>query len=288
MLSLPQPPNNEIVDGLPVVRVSEGADLVRALVTVLYPIPPELPASHERVLALLSAAQKYDMTTVQSSIRAEVIRRGLPAPTGAHTFGAYAIAFRNKLLPEIVTAARLTLDYPLTFEALGEELKLFEGPALRELATFRRACRDSLISCLESFSDTRVGPSKIWVGCRSSVTTRLTLFPDGFIPLETPSGPPLIITPSGPACHEPRAPLWLPNFFMNQIEELKQYFTHALLNPLNIREKYLAALSEHCSNYLNGCQECSTVHVRDGEGYCVALEQKLTQARDQTSYFDKI
>jgi len=74
---------------------------------------------------------------------------------------------------------------------------------------------------------------------------------------------------------------------MNQIKELKQHFTHALLNPLNIREKYLAALWEHCSNP-NGCQECSTAHIRDGEGYCVALEQKLTQARDQTSYFDKI
>jgi len=286
MLSLPQPSNNEIVDGLPVVRLSEGADVVRALVTVLYPIPRELPTSHEGVLALLSAAQKYDMITVQSSIRAEIIRRGLPAPITAHTLRAYAIAFRNKLLPEIGTAARLTLDYPLTFEALGEELKLFDGPALRELATFRRACRDSLISCLESFSDTRIGPSKIWVGCPTSVTTRLARFPDGSsISLEIPAGPQLKSTPS--TRRESRTPLWLRNFFMVQIEELKQYFTHAL-NPLNIREKYLAALSEHCSNFMNGCQECSTVHVRDGEGYCVALEQTLTQARDQASNFDKI
>ncbi|KAI0288676.1 hypothetical protein BC826DRAFT_957949 [Russula brevipes] len=155
MLSLPQrpqPSNHEIVDGLPVVRVLEGADLVRALVTVLYPIPPELPASHEGVLALLSAAQKYDMITVQSSIRAEVIRRGLPAPIRAHALRAYAIAFRNKLSPEIGTAAHLTLDYPLTFEALGDELPQFEGSALHELVSFRKVCRDSLVTCLESFS----------------------------------------------------------------------------------------------------------------------------------------
>jgi hypothetical protein len=35
MFSLPQP-SNEIVDGLPVLRLSEDAELVRALITVLY------------------------------------------------------------------------------------------------------------------------------------------------------------------------------------------------------------------------------------------------------------
>jgi hypothetical protein len=77
--------------------------------------------------------------------------------------------------------------------------------------------------------------------------------------------------------------LWLHDFFIDQIEELGQYFTHALLNPLNIREKYLATLLEHCIADWNSCQQCSTVHIRDGEGYCVALEQMLTQARDQAS-----
>jgi hypothetical protein len=80
MFSLPQPSDNETVDGLPFVHLSEDADLVRSLITVLYPIPPEISTSYERVLALLAAAQKYDMSAVQSSIRAEVVRRELPAP----------------------------------------------------------------------------------------------------------------------------------------------------------------------------------------------------------------
>jgi len=289
MLSLPQPSNNEIVDGLPVVRVSEDADLIRALVTVLYPIPPELPASYERVLALLSAAQKYDMTTVQSSIRAEVIRRGLPAPTGAHTFRAFVIAFTNKLSPEIGNAARLTLDYPLTFEALGEELQLFEGLVLRELASFRKKCRDSLISCLESFLDTRIGPSKIWVGCPSSRTIFLSYSPDGSLIGQSiemrPRDPSASVT-LGPSHHESTIPSWLHDFFTKVIRKLKRCFTRALPNRFAILKKFLAALLEHCSNS-GGCPKCMIVYVRDGWGYWLRLVDKLAQARDQASYFDK-
>jgi hypothetical protein len=166
MFLLPQTSVNEIVDGLPVVRLSEDAEMVRALITMLYPIPPEIPLSYERVLALLSAAQKYDMTTVQSSICSEIIRRcrELPiTPTGAQAFGAFAIAFSHNLTPEVETTARhgLTLDQPLTFETLGREL--LRGPALHELVGFRRVCKDNIISCLESFLDARNGPSKICV-----------------------------------------------------------------------------------------------------------------------------
>jgi hypothetical protein len=170
MFSLPQPSNNEVVDGLPVLRLSEDAELVRALITVLYPISPEIPDSYERVLALLGVAQKYDMAAVMSSIRAEVICSGSPAPPRAQALRAYAIAFSNGLSHEMSTAARLTLDNPLTFEALGEDLPLFEGSALPTLAKYRKMCKDSVVSCLESFLDVRNGPSKIcqWDSCRRS------------------------------------------------------------------------------------------------------------------------
>jgi hypothetical protein len=149
MFLLPQSSVNETIDGLPVVRLPEDAELVRALVTVLYPIPPEIPISYEKVLALLAAAQKYEMSAVQASIRAEVVRRGLPEPTGAQALRAFAIAFSNKLSPEMGTTARLTLDSPLTFAALGDSLPLFRGLALHELTAFRKMCRDNIVSCLE-------------------------------------------------------------------------------------------------------------------------------------------
>ena len=266
MLSLPQPSNDETIDGLPFVRLSEDAELVRALITVMYPIPTEIPTSYDRVLELLAATQKYDMSAVQSSIRAEVARRDLPAPTGAHSFRAFAIAYSNNLAPEMGATARLTLDYPLTFEMLGDELRLFSGPALRELAGFRKTCRDNIVSCLETFLDAHRGPSSIWIGCPRprSQSFSFTVSPSNNKDKQT-------------------LPQWLSNVLTQQIEELTQYFTHAIIKPSSIREKYLAALMRHSPSSTD-CPSCLMVHAHKGEKYCAGLEQKLTHARNQASH----
>ncbi|KAI9507749.1 hypothetical protein F5148DRAFT_75550 [Russula earlei] len=257
MFSLPQPSNSEFIDGLPVVRFSEDAELIRALITVLYPISPEIPRSYERVLALLAAAQKYNMPVVQSSIRAEVARRALLTPPYARPFRAFAIAFSDRLSPEMETAARLTLDYPLTFETLEDDLPFFQGSALRELASFRKRCQDNIVLCLESLLDASSGPSKIWVGCH---------------PKKSPKG---IV--------EPTLPSWLRDFFTLEIEA-KQYFTYALIKPSSIRRKYLEALRRH-SPRSDACLSCLTVHAHEGERYCVTLEQNLSDARNQPLEF---
>jgi len=88
MFSLPQPPN-EIVDGLHVLHMSEDAELVRALITMLYPIPSEIPVTYDRTLSLLAACQKYDMLSVQSSIRTKIRYRKLMPQTGEEAFRAY-------------------------------------------------------------------------------------------------------------------------------------------------------------------------------------------------------
>jgi hypothetical protein len=249
MFSLPQPSNDEMVDGLPVVSLSEDAEIVRGLITMLYPISPEIPASYEKVLALLGAAQKYDMPAVLYSIRAGVAYERSTAPVMADALRAYAIAFGNRLSDEARAAARLTLDYPLTFEALGDDLPLFMGSALRSLAEYRKRCRDSVASCLEAFLDVRGNPSKIWVGCPAT-KTQSTL------------------------------PSWLHGLFTEEIKASKRYFNNSLLKPSSIREKYLAALMKHAPDK-NGCMTCLLVHAHKGEGYCFQLEQMLTRARNR-------
>jgi hypothetical protein len=169
MFALPRPPNNETFNELPGVDISEDAELVRSLITILYPIPSEIPASYDKILALLAAAQKYDMDSVQSSIRTEVASRSPPALEGGKAFRAFAIASRSRLMLEMEMAARLTLDQPMTFEHVGDELRIFEGRALSELAEFRKACRDNLISSFTSLLDINSDCSKIWVGCPSPV-----------------------------------------------------------------------------------------------------------------------
>ena len=139
LLSLPQPPDDDLVDGLPVVQLPEDADLLNSLVSLLYPIPPVIPGSYEKVFALLTACQKYDMILMQSYIRAEIQRGTFPSPAEAEAFSAYAIASSMGLIPEMENAARLTLGQPMTFESLGEGLRQFKGPALCELVRYRVA-----------------------------------------------------------------------------------------------------------------------------------------------------
>ena len=162
LLSLPQSSDSESVDGFPVVQLSESAELLNCLISMLYPVDPVAPSSYDKVLYLLAACQKYDMIQVQSSIRAEISRGSFPAPVETEVFRAYAIAYDKGLIPEMENAARLTLDHPMSFETLGEALRCFGGWALRDLARLRKRLRDKLVMCLESFLK---GPSSIWIGC---------------------------------------------------------------------------------------------------------------------------
>ncbi|KAI9466891.1 hypothetical protein BJY52DRAFT_1162110, partial [Lactarius psammicola] len=133
LLSLPQPPDDELVDSLPVIQLSEDAGLLNSLLSLFYPISPITPGSYEKVFALLAACQKYDMESVQSYIRAEIQRGTFPAPVAAQAFSACAVAGSMGLVPEMENAARLTLGRPMTFESLGEELRSLKGRALCDL-----------------------------------------------------------------------------------------------------------------------------------------------------------
>ncbi|KAH9166765.1 hypothetical protein EDB89DRAFT_2001616 [Lactarius sanguifluus] len=138
LLSLPQPPDDELVDGLPVIQLSEDSDLLNSLISLLYPIPPIIPDSYEKVFALLAACQKYDMESVQSIIRAGIKLGTFPAPVEAEGFRAYAIASSMGLAPELENAASLTSSLPMTFESLGEQLRSFKGRALCDLLHHRK------------------------------------------------------------------------------------------------------------------------------------------------------
>ena len=137
LLSLPQPPDDELIDGLPVVALPEDAGLLNSLVSLLYPTPPMIPNSYQEVFALLAVCQKYEMESVQSIIRAAIKVGTFPAPVQAEGFSAYAMASGMGLVPEAEDAARLTLGQPMTFESLGEELRSFKGRAVCDLIRYR-------------------------------------------------------------------------------------------------------------------------------------------------------
>lgn len=195
------------------------------------------------------------MVSVQSSIRAEVGHGASPVSKEAEVFAAYAIASAKYLIPEMKTAARLTLDHPMTFEIIGEGLRLFEGWALRDLVDFRKRCRNNLLKCLDPFIKSS-GPSSIWVGCPE-------------------------VTPAKPTPKTRVLPKWLDKLLIQKRNDLKsQNFTYPLNIHSRIREEYLKALQTHLD-----CKFCLGVHVSKGFAFCAELENNLAQALNKVCYF---
>jgi len=57
LLSRSLPSDSEIVDGLPVVQLSEDSELLNCLISILYPVRMVIPMSYEKVLYLLATCQ---------------------------------------------------------------------------------------------------------------------------------------------------------------------------------------------------------------------------------------
>jgi BTB/POZ domain len=57
LLSLPQPSDGEVLDGLPVVQFSESSELLNSLISMLYPVRTVIPDSYDKVLHLLVTCQ---------------------------------------------------------------------------------------------------------------------------------------------------------------------------------------------------------------------------------------
>jgi hypothetical protein len=245
MFSLPQLSNDGPAGPgeLPILPVPESAAVLNSLISMLYPVPPEIPKSNDAILALLSAAQKYDMVTVQSSIRAEASRSAWLSLPQAQAFRMYAIACSRRLIPEMEISARLTLDYPLTFESLGGALRSFEGWALRDLADFRTRCTRVLSSQLLQVLDTEDGPSKIWVGC------------------------PAALTASG----------WFDVMKRMKIPQLDD-FACAIQTPSGFDKEYFTTLQVHVND--SDCHFCMKAHTLNGEVFCSAIKKTLAEVRN--------
>ena len=258
-LSLLQSSDNESVDGLPVVRLSEDAELLNSLVSMLYPVYAVEPKTYEKVLDLLAACKKYDMVQVQFSIREKVKWRAFPALSSreGECFGAYAIARSKGLTLEMEEAARSTLRHPMTFETLGKGLRLFNGPALRDLAQFRRRCTNNIVKRLKSFLDIHAAsPSSIWLGCPDVMPNRSRL----------------------DSSSREVLPSWLCQFLSRMINNLQlRAFTDSLSSlGLTIDKEYSTALRSH-----PGCKFCSKVDSVKGSTFRLEIWGKWNGALDE-------
>jgi hypothetical protein len=201
------------------------------------------------------------MSSIQLLIREEVERMRFPEPMRTEAFPAYAIASARELLLEVKCTARSTLEYPMTFETLGNGLLAFKGRALRNLADFRKRCKDNIVTCLDSYLQAQPsGPSSIWVGCPEVMPS--------MSPLETR--------------RQSRAlPIWL-NKCLSQCQNdlTSEQLTRPLVLDSEIYTIYETAYDSHPD-----CKFCRKVQTTKGFQYIIGLEYKLRQAIDQVHHF---
>ena len=206
------------------------------------------------------------MASVQSYIRAEVSHGVFPTPKGTEVFAEYAIASAKGLALEMESTAQQTLDHPMTFEVLGEGLRLFEGWVLRDLANHRRRYRDNLKSCFEPFLKDEEPRFKIWTLCIT-----FTHHSNVYYTCSAPNMPKSSTNGS--------LPPWLAELYQKRLGESQEAFSTSLFNPRSIHGDYLSSLQAHINS--NNCFSCSKVHTEKGETFCKDLEDRLTQALNE-------
>ena len=140
-------------ESLMVVQLPERGEILRCLLTFIYPVTPLLPSTPEDVMELLSVTQKYQMEAASTHIRGSIsLQNSLPLQRLESALHIYSLAQKYGLRTEALQAAQaILLKQPMTIEALGNELDIMSGASLYELWKYYERVRAILASDLTEF-----------------------------------------------------------------------------------------------------------------------------------------
>ncbi|KAI0337910.1 hypothetical protein BDW22DRAFT_836363 [Trametopsis cervina] len=133
MFSLPQPTNT--AHDVPLVEVSENADVLDKLLSCIYPVPNPDLATLDELAQVLEAACKYDVTASINHLRALLVS---PRFIEKQPLRVYAIACRFDLEEEAAIAAQHTLNVNLLECPLTDDLKHLSAYSFQELLNMHK------------------------------------------------------------------------------------------------------------------------------------------------------
>jgi hypothetical protein len=149
--TLDSPGDENAGKSLPVVQLPDSGEILRYLLTFIFPVTPVIPSTHEEALELLSVAQKYQMSTVLIHIRGSIARQN-PLPTHLEpALRIYSLAQNYGLRPEALQTARNILQHSMTVENFDNMLDCMPGASLYELFKYYERVRAILASDLTEF-----------------------------------------------------------------------------------------------------------------------------------------
>jgi hypothetical protein len=141
---------------LPSIQLSDSGIAISSLLSFVLPIPPVLPSTIEQTMILLSAAQKYQMDSILSHIRAVIASQDPPFIRSETAFQVYSLAQLHELRPEALHGARTTLTSSFKLEDLEDEIGTTSGAYLRELWKYHNRVWTYLTADLAIFKATGI------------------------------------------------------------------------------------------------------------------------------------
>jgi len=250
MFTAPGPSPPEQGEGIPVIDLTEDSKTVHRLLTMLYPVDPNVPQTFEDALSLLVACQKYQMDSTAARVRTLLKERTPPLITAPNSFRAYGLASRYHLKEEALLAARLTLGRTMNFHECGEDLGFITGADLFRLWQYRAECTKVARDCINQMKRNSTAPT-ISRSCSGSTTL-------GRYDAEELQS----------------APRWWHTHFLQRAADRP--------SPKSIanRAAFERSLTAHKS--ASGCPSCPQPdETRMDNAICVAVEAKLSAAIEQ-------
>ncbi|KDQ62847.1 hypothetical protein JAAARDRAFT_146605 [Jaapia argillacea MUCL 33604] len=159
MFTIPQPlsePNDDVghKNGLPIIPVSEKSKTIEAVLRFCHPISDPKLDQLDDLQELLTAATKYELSFIATSLRRQVVPF-----LEEHPLRVYAIAYIHEWEAEARLAARATLRKPSSellpayaSQTIPPEFQVLPAVALIRLRRYHQACVDRLQSATSDWN----------------------------------------------------------------------------------------------------------------------------------------
>ena len=166
---------------LPVVQLPETGEILHCLLTFIFPVTPRTPSTLEENMELLSVAQKYQMGTALTHIRASVAQQDLLPTRLEPALRVYALAQKYGLRQEALQNARTISKYPIAIEDFGGKLDIMPGASLYELWKYLERFRAVLASDLVEFRESGAHGTITGLKCTELSSSEIPLWLDEYM-----------------------------------------------------------------------------------------------------------
>jgi BTB/POZ domain len=172
--------NTEV--SLPAVQLPESGEILHCLLTFIFPITQLVPPTPEKIMELLSVAQKYQMETVLAHIRGSIARQNSLPTRLESVLHIYALAQKYGLRQEALQTARAIFSkQSMAIEDFENNLDIMPGTSLYELWKYHERVRAILASDLTEFRASYAGGTITGLRCTALGPLQIPSWLDHYI-----------------------------------------------------------------------------------------------------------